>query len=79
MKRITEACICQTVVFSPKEKMDRSKTIKEMLKEANDYKEFFDRIKTPYKILRETIRDDGSVVVEIRKKYGRYYTGKYIE
>ncbi len=79
MKRITEACICQTVSFKPKENMERTEAIKLMMKEAQDYKEFLDRIKTPYKIIEEKIAEDGAVVIELRKKYGRYRMGKYLE
>jgi len=79
MKRITEACICQTVTFKPKEDIERTEAIKLMMKEANDYKDFLGRIQTPYKVVQERVDEDGAVVLEIRKKYGRYNMGKYLE
>ena len=79
MKTITDACICQTVVFRPKENTDRTQAIKQMMQEANDYKDFLGRIQTPYKVVEERIGEDGSFVLELRKQYGRYHMGKYLE
>ena len=79
MKQITDACICQTVVFKPEEKMERTQAIKQMLREASDYKEFLGRIQTPYKVIEERIGEDGSVILELKRKYGRYHMGKYLE
>ena len=79
MKMISDACICQTMIFKPKENIERTEAIKLMMKEANDYKEFLDRIQTPYKVIEERIDENGSVIIELRKKYGRYHMGKYLE
>jgi len=79
MKRIKSACICQTVRFTPKERKDRTEAVEEMMKEVKDYKDMLQKSGAPYKISNEHVEPDGSVVISVVKKYGRYPIGKYLD
>lgn len=79
MKRIQAACITQTLHFLLKEDLGRDYARKVVQEEVRKYKEGLDRNKTQYKILSETVQDDGSVVIEIKKQYNTSPVGDYLK
>lgn len=71
MKRVKAACILQTLVFSQRPELGLSL---ESAKKANrdeveHYKKTLERTKTRYIILDETMQDDGSIIVHVKKQY----------
>ena len=71
MKRIKSGCIFQTLVFSQKPEMgyDREYALKLNLAEIEHYKATMERSRTRYQITDTAEREDGSVIVHVRKQY----------
>ena len=71
MKRVQSACIFQTLVFQQKD--DSFLTAEKKLfvnrEEVKKYKETLERTKTRYQIDEETEREDGSILIRVRKQY----------
>lgn len=71
MKRVKAACIMQTLVFVQKPDMayskERAKKLNE--EESEHYKATLERSKTRYQILDTAPREDGSIIVHVRKQY----------
>ena len=68
MKRIKEACICQTLHFMLKEDVGHDYAVKVVKEEI-----------TKYKILEETEQPDGSVIIKIKKQYNTAPVGSYLD
>ena len=79
MKRIQSACICQTLHFSLKDPLPNSETLKQTLSEVKHYKDTLDRSRTRYRILDETVQEDGSIVVRVVKQYNQSPVGDYLK
>lgn len=71
MKRIQSACILQTLVFSQKE--DSGCTPEQALQlnqaEVEHYKSTLTRTRTRHQITDVQQREDGAIVVRVRKQY----------
>lgn len=79
MKRVEAACITQTLHFLLKENVPHDYAIRFVSEEVKKYKEQLDRSGTKYKILSEETREDGSVVIEIKKQYNNSSVGHYLD
>ena len=79
MKRIKEACICQTLHFMLKEDAGHDYTASVVREEIKKYKENLEKSKTEYKILEETEQPDGSVIIKIKKQYNTAPVGSYLD
>ena len=79
MKRVTAACIKQTLHFLLKEDLGHDYAVKMVQEEVRKYKERLDRNKTQYRILSETEQEDGSIVIEIIKQYNTSPVGDYLK
>ena len=77
MKRIKEACICQTLHFMLKEDVDHDYAVKLVKEEIEKYKASLERTRTKYKIIEETEQPDGSVIIKIKKQYNTAPVGSY--
>ena len=71
MKRIQAACIMQTLVFSQKPELglDREAMEKVNRAEYERYVRDLERSRTRYRITGEEVREDGAIVVRVRKQY----------
>lgn len=71
MKRVQAACIMQTLVFSQKNEMGYSREHAEKLnrEEYESYKKTMERSRTRYQIVSEEVREDGALVIRVRKQY----------
>lgn len=71
MKRVKAACISQTLVFSQKPEMNYSKdtALKLNHDEIEHYKATLERSRTRFVIVGMDDREDGSVVVHVKKQY----------
>lgn len=76
MKRVKAACICQTLLFSPKEPMDQEAVAKLMQEEVLRYKQGLER--TQYRIVEEQVNTDGTVQLKIIKQYNTSPMGEYL-
>lgn len=72
MKRITSACLEQTIRF-----FDATGTIRPE-DELEQYKKKMDRRNTRYEILETNKQDDGSIIIKIKKQYNTYGTEGYL-
>ena len=79
MKRIKEACICQTLHFMLKEDVGHDYAVRIVRDEIKKYKESLEKSKTKYKILEETEQADGSVIIKIKKQYNTAPVGSYLD
>ena len=79
MKRIKEACICQTLHFMLKGDLSHDYAVMLVKEEVVKYKASLDRSRTKYKIIDETEQPDGSVVIRIRKQYNNAPVGSYLD
>ncbi len=72
MKRITSACLEQTIRF-----FDATGTIRPE-DELEQYKKKMDRRNTRYEILETNKQEDGSIIIKIKKQYNTYSTEGYL-
>ena len=79
MKRIKAACIRQTLCFTPKEDVERTYALKLLKEEVKKYKAQLERSGTKHKIISEEEQSDGSVLIEIIKKYNSSPVGDYLK
>ena len=77
MKRIKEACICQTLHFMLKEEVGHDYAVRIVQEEIAKYKASLEKSGTKYKILEETEQPDGSVIIKIKKQYNSSPVGSY--
>ena len=70
MKRVKSGCICQTLLFSQKPDLGFSKeqSLELNRQEIVRYKGVMDRSRTKYVILDETVQEDGSILIHIKKQ-----------
>ena len=79
MKRIQEACICQTLHFMLKEDFGHKYAVDRVKEEGVRYKESLERSRTKYKILEESTLPDDSVVIKIIRQYNGCPVGHYLD
>lgn len=79
MKRVKAACITQTLHFLLKEDVGHEYAMKLVAEEVARYKTQLEKSKTQYKILSETVQEDGSVMIEIKKQYNTSPVGRYLD
>ncbi len=79
MKRIKEACICQTLHFMLKEDVGHDYAVKLVQEEIAKYKASLDRTATKYRIIEENTQADGSVIIKIKKQYNSSPVGSYLD
>ena len=79
MKRIKEACICQTLHFQLNENLGHDYAVKVVQEEVMKYKALLDKSRTKYKIIEETTRPDGSVGIKLKKQYNNAPVGSYLD
>ena len=79
MKRIKAACLQQVLHFTPKEGTASSYAAQAVQEEVAQYKERLSRVRTQYRILREEVQPDGSVILEIKKQYNTSPVGNYMD
>ena len=79
MKRIKEACICQTLHFMLKEEVGHDYAVRIVQEEIAKYKASLEKSGTKYKILEETEQPDGSVLIKIKKQYNSSPVGSYLD
>ena len=72
MRRITSACLEQTIRF-----FDATGTIRPE-DELEQYKKKMDRRNTRYEILETNKQEDGSIIIKIKKQYNTYSTEGYL-
>ena len=79
MKRIQEACICQTLHFMLKEDFGHEYAVDRVKEEVVRYKDSLERSRTKYKILEESTLPDDSVVIKIIRQYNGCPVGHYLD
>ena len=79
MKRIKAACICQTLHFMLKEDCGHDYAVRCVNEEVEKYKSDLEKKNTKYKILKEEVQEDGSVMLEIIKQYNSSAVGNYLD
>lgn len=79
MKRVKEACICQTLHFMLKEDIDHEYAVKLVMDEIEKYKASLEKSRTQYKIVSEDAQPDGSVIIKIIKQYNTTPVGDYLK
>lgn len=79
MKRVKAACITQTLHFMLKEGVEVDYAQRLVQEEVKRYKDGLDRSGTQYRILSEEVKEDGSIVIEIKKQYNTSPVGTYLD
>ena len=79
MKRIKAACICQTLLFAAKDNTKRNCAAQLAQEEFEQYKISLQHTHTQYRIVKETPRDDGSILVEVIKQYNQSPVRDYLK
>ena len=79
MKRIKHACLEQTFHFQLKEDLVghaiAARTVKD---ELAKFKAELDRKNTKYRIIEETVLQDDSILLKIKRQYNSYDCGEYL-
>ncbi len=79
MRRVQSACLMQTILFGLKEDLPKSMAAQQVQKDVEAYKMQLKRKHTPYQIVGETLREDGSVLLKIKKQYNAYDYKEYFD
>jgi len=79
MKRIKAACLIQTIQFSSKDDVPSDYAKRLIQEEVKKYKSGLEKNRTQYRILSEETKEDGSIVIEIKKQYNTSPCGKYMD
>ncbi len=79
MKRITSACLEQTIHFQLKEELGRETALAQVKDELAAYKAQLDKKRVQYRIISEEIQKDGSILLKIKKQYNTYSVGNYLD
>ena len=79
MKRVTAACICQTLHFMLKDDVIHTYAVKLVSEEIERYKATLERNRVEYKIVSEETQPDGSVIMKIIKQYNSKPVGNYLD
>ena len=79
MKRIKEACICQTLHFMLNENYGHDHAVKAVREDIIKYKASLDNSRTQYRIIEETEQPDGSVIIKVKKQYSSAPVGSYLD
>ena len=79
MKRVTAACICQTLHFMLKDDVIHSYAVKLVNEEIERYKAILERNRVEYKIVSEETQPAGSVIMKIIKQYNSKPVGNYLD
>ncbi len=79
MKRIKSACLIQTMRFAMKDDLPREEAARLARREYDHYKASLERNRTRYQIVREEVKEDGSIEVEIKKQYNYHDCGHYLD
>ncbi len=79
MKRIQQACICQTLRFFLKDDFPKSQAEQQLAVEVQHYKDSLVKNRVAHKILEEKTLDDGSVVLKLIKQYNQSPVGDYLD
>ena len=72
MKRITSACLEQTIRFDTYNDAKPEEDLKKFL-------ELMDRKKTKYPLVDQRQESDGTIFIKIKKQYNTYKTDGYID
>lgn len=79
MKRVLAACLEQTIHFQLRENLGHQEAIKAVQEDYGHYKKQLDVKRIKYRILEETVREDGSIIIKIKKQYNNHDCGTYLE
>lgn len=79
MKRITAACLEQTIHFQQKEGFSPEKAREQVRQEYAFYRALLDRRKVPYKILEEQEQPDGSLIIKLKRQNNTQPVGSYLD
>ena len=79
MKRVSSACICQTLHFMLKEDAAHDHAVRLVRQEVQQYKQALERRHTPYKIVSETEEPDGSILLQVIRQYNMHPVGNYLD
>lgn len=79
MKRIKAACICQTLHFMLKEDVAHSLAERMVQEEVAQYKRRMEHSRIKFKILEETVQEDGSIMMKVVKQYNQNPVGEYLD
>ncbi len=72
MKRITSACLEQTIRFDTYNDARPEEDLKKFL-------ELLDRRRTRYQVVDQHREADGAIIIRLKKKYNAYKTDGYID
>lgn len=79
MKRIRYACLNQTIHFKLKEDIPHDWAVRMVQDEYAAYRRGLKEKNVPHRILLEEIKEDGSIVICIKRQLNRYDMGKYLD
>ncbi|MBE5783139.1 MAG: hypothetical protein E7329_07500 [Clostridiales bacterium] len=79
MKRIENACLEQTLLFSVHEHISLEADREANHQEYAQYKRQMDQKRMKYQVLAEEENADGSLLVKVRRQYNTYPCDQYIK
>jgi hypothetical protein len=79
LKRIQTACLNQTLHFQSNPGVPKHAAAKNARMECENYKEALIQNNTKHKIIAEKTKDDGSIIVKVKKQLSSYGVGEYLD
>ena len=79
MRRVQAACLNQTLHFLLKDDIEHDEAVAQVEVEVKEYKEYLLKKQIPHKILEEIRKEDGTVILKVKKQVNGYDVGEYLE
>ncbi len=79
MKRIKAACLEQIISFTAKDGDTSEYAMAAVKNEYNAYKASLEKRSAKYKIVGETVQDDGAIVVHIKRQNNDQPVGDFLK
>ena len=79
MKRIQYACLHQNIIFKVKDDIPHEWAVRVVQEEYAAYLRQLKDRNTPHKILSEETKEDGSIVIEVKRQLNQYDVGEFLE
>ncbi|MCD8144395.1 MAG: hypothetical protein LUD79_03500 [Oscillospiraceae bacterium] len=79
MKRIQAACLEQTIRFELKDGVEPETARAMALQEMEGYLEGLRQKRTAFRVVGQTVGEDGVPVLRIKRQYNQYKIGDYLD
>jgi hypothetical protein len=78
-KNLQAVCLNQTIHFKLNEEISRNMALEKVKDECEVFKNHLKNRNLKYKIIDEKTKDDGSIIIMVKKQLSNYSVGNYLD